>query len=276
MKIDDQMRFPHPVLWKQTNDYKIGEFSADFSITESLDSGRLSLQYKVILSEKEIYSIVDNGRAAVGLFVTCRETYFNELMMLSLQDGMLEILGGRLKGRVMLRPIVWSVNRVDDYFSSNLHEEFESVTWGFPKGIILALGEETVIHVGREKLVSMESIFRLSRNDDVLENQISLVMEGENIAILAPGATFEKIQHLRFSREGRAILLNSIYLPAVMEVLSSFRENITLYEDKRWNRIFTAKMELLGINPETCDILEAAQKLLKSPFERVSSDLKMR
>ncbi|MHB1516336.1 MAG: hypothetical protein ACYCVY_11660 [Acidiferrobacteraceae bacterium] len=276
MKIDAQMRFPHPVLWTRTTDYTRGEFSVGLEVTESLDTGRLSLACTMALDEPQLLSLVDQGAALPGLFVICLETYCNELIPIGRDRRVLEIPAGRLKGRVILRPVIWCARRIDGFRSENLHEEFGTQPRVFPAGAILALGEETVINVGREKLVPVESIFTLSRSNDVPEDQIRIQMEGETIAILAPGKTFDKIHRFRGTRGGKAVLLNSVYLPAVMAVLSSLRDDSNVGEGKRWNRIFVAKAEHLGINLKTTDILEAAQKLLKSPFGRMQGAAELR
>jgi hypothetical protein len=276
MKINQQTRFPHPVLCAQTNDYKKGVFHLGLQITESLQTGSLTLAYAVALDEQEIYSLVEQGRASIGIFVSCLETYFNELLPIAIDKGEVKIQAGRLKGRVILRPVIWSVGKIAGFNKDNLHEEFGSSGWTFSKGAILALGEESVINVGREKLSPMESIFSLSRNDDVPENQIRLQLDDDKIAILAPKQTHEKINRLRGTRSGKVFLLNSIYLPAVMDVLSCLRDDSSIYEGRRWCRIFTAKAQYMGINLETGNILEGAQKLLQSPFRRVQGENDLR
>lgn len=272
MKIDPKIRFPHPVLWAETHDFLAGEFAVKLSITEAIDTGSLRLAYNIVLDESNVRALMESGRARAGVYVTCRETYFNELKPLSLDGGQLEIPGGRLKGRVVLRPLVWSSENISNFRSPNLHPEFGVDGWSFPKGAILALGDETNIDVGREKLAPIESIFTLSRNDEVPENQIRIQLDGEKIAINAPSQTHEKIDRLRGSRAGKIFLLNGIYLPAVMDVLSYLRDDSGIYEGKRWHRIFMAKTGHLGISLENGDILEGAQKLLASPFKRVKHD----
>jgi hypothetical protein len=76
---------------------------------------------------------------------------------------------------------------------------------------------------------------------------------------------------LRFTTHGRAFLLNAIYLPAVMSVLSSISEDDSQFEGRRWHRVFIATLDHVGIDRKSHDYLKNAQQLMRSPFGRVSS-----
>jgi hypothetical protein len=166
--------------------------------------------------------------------------------------------------------MVWSEEDAN-VSNDNIHEEFGSTTWTFKRASLLALGNEEVIYVGSEKLAPIGSIFMLSRKDDLPEGETRIFLEDEKIRILAEEKTYLKIHQLRGNRIGKAVLLNSVYLPAVMGVLASLREDPSAFEGHRWHRIFTAKMVDLGINPKTGNILEDAQKVLKAPFLRIQN-----
>lgn len=270
MRVNEQMRFPYPVLWAQTTDYANGEFAAILHFQENLNTGQLTLSYSMLLNEPSLQRLLEGRQAAVGLFVSCGETYYNTLLPISFPNGTLEISAGLLKGRVVIRPLMWAVEQITSFRSPNLHAEFGSGAVRFPKGGILALTDEIVIHVGREKLQNMGSIFALSVDDEVPPDQFRVQLEGENIKIVAARAACERMHALRGIANGRAVLLNAVYLPVLMEVLASLREEGELYEGKRWHRVFTARMDHLDIKVESEKYLENAQKLLKAPFGRIT------
>jgi hypothetical protein len=268
------MRFPRPVLWSNTDDYASGTFSApDIKVAERLDTGEVRLTCSLTVSQPEIRDLLTRGQAQAGVFVTCLDTYYNELQPLPPDGGMVRIAEGKLKGRVTLRPVIWSRAPVSDFKSASLHAEFGDGGIDFPQATILALADEVVISVGREKLAPIESIFQLCRNDDVPPDQIALQLDGETIDIMACEATYKKIHSMRGSYPGRAVLLNSIYLPAVMNVLGVLREDGVQYEDRRWKRIFMARLDHLGIDVASAEPLESAQRVLVSPFGKIVADV---
>lgn len=276
MKLSDRSRFPHPVLWSASGDYIGGHFHVDFEGQESLSTGAVKLTYSSTLEQPAVSRLLASGSAAAGVFVSCLETYYDRLLPINLPSGRLEIAAGLLKGRVVLRPVIWSTAEIALEDSASIHPEFGSDAITLSKGSLIAIADEAVIEVGREKLARIESIFALARNDEVPVNQFALVLDNEKVEICAAQNTYEKIYRLRATGVSQAILLNSVYLPAVMNVLACLQGAENQYEGKRWHSIFTAKLRHLEINVESDDLLEAAQRLLSSPFSAIPDELDIR
>src|SRR5262249_35503708 len=134
----------------------------------------------------------------------------------------------------------------------------------FAAGSVLALGDELVMHVGREKLAQMESIFTIAKADELGQGILSVFLEAEKIKILVASNIYDTVNRLRDLPIGKPIILNSVYLPAVMQVLDSLRDSGSTYEARRWYRVFDAKCTHLGINTDAPDLWGDAQKLLKT------------
>jgi hypothetical protein len=277
VKFSEQMRFPYPVLWSNTDDYVSGEFETTVGeIRERLDTGSVAIDLTIGLEQKEIASLLASGAAKSGVFVTCLSTYYNTLVELPVGGGRLDMRPGLLKGDVRLRAVVWSTSPVASFSSSDLHPEYGADTFTFPASTIIAVGEEIVIDVGRDKLAPVASIFLLSRNDEIPPDEIRVDLESDRINVMAASATYDKLHALRGTREGQAVLLNSIYLPAVMNVLSALSGDRARHEGKRWYEVVTAKAVHLGLDIDNAEPLDGAQRLLMSPFKRISAELSLR
>jgi hypothetical protein len=277
MKIDTMMRFPHPVLWSETTDYAEGEVSAEIEIAENPTTGKVALKCGATLTEGGIRSRCDSGQAMFGLSVVCLETYFNRLFNLPLSGGDIGIEPGLLRGQVLIRPIIWANDAIEGYSSKNIHDEFGKAPLNFEKSTVLAIGDETVIDVGAEKLAPIGSVFALALENGIPDGQVAIQTEEAKIEILASSSTLEWIAQMRNTVSGKAILLSSVYLPVVMAVLDTMRSKDPVHEDKRWFRVFRAKLTQLGLSVESPDLLEVAQALLKSPLGKLNSlvDLKI-
>ncbi len=70
---------------------------------------------------------------------------------------------------------------------------------------------------------------------------------------------------------GKSLLLNAVYMPAVMEVVARLQGGNSGFESRKWYRGFRAKCDDLGINPadDTRSPLSVAQKLLREPLKKV-------
>lgn len=271
MKIDDDSRFPHPVLSRDTGDYLTGEFGVEINVEEIPFPAQVTINYIVTLTEPTLLAAIADDRAGVGLFVTCRDTYFSQLVPLGLAGGRFSFEPGSLIGRVALRPMVWARKVLTGFSLGNCHVEFDGGESILAAGAVLALDDEIIMNVGREKLAQMETIFSLVEAPDLADSMLSLQLDSERIKILAASNIYQRLNTLRGLGTGKPIVLNSVYLPAVMEVLNNMRDGANGNEGRRWHRVFTAKCQHLGIQLESPDLWQNAQKLLEIPFSEINN-----
>lgn len=269
MKVNESTRFPHPVLSAVTGDYLNVEFALKINVTERPKTGKLELHYEETVSEEGIAELLRDKKASLGIFVTCLETFFNKLVVLDSADRHLEFAPGVLKGRVILRPVIWANTQISSFSSAAMHSDFSGIKWNFQKGAILALGQEQIIHAGQDKLAPMETIFSLAKANDLKEGEFRIGLDADKISIYTAPATYNKAHILRGTTEGKVLLLNGLYFPVIMEVLLSLRDGGAGYESKRWYKIFHAKCMHMNINTDATEVFESAQKLLKYPFNRI-------
>lgn len=269
MKLDQDARFPHPVLSQDTGDYPAGVFRTDFSVAEKTDSAEVRLDYTIELQEPSLQQLIADDHASLGIFVTCRDTYYSKLVPLGLAGGQVNFEPGSLMGRVTVQPMIWARKQVDGYALAACHEEFGGGTIGFVAGDILALDDEFAISVGREKLAQMETIFSIALMESLPPGTLALNLDAERITVLVASDIYDTVNTLRDLPHGRPITLNSVFLPAVMQVLESLREGAGAFEARRWYKVFEAKCTHLGIDPANCDLWESAQKLLQAPFSEI-------
>jgi hypothetical protein len=80
--------------------------------------------------------------------------------------------------------MVWTRRVVGSFSLANAHEEFGGGATDFGSGTILALGEESTISVGREKLAQMDSIFTIAKADNLAASTLSVYLGEQKIKIL--------------------------------------------------------------------------------------------
>jgi hypothetical protein len=269
MKLNENSRFPHPVLAPWTGDYVEGNFSVELMVEEVPESGKVSFDYKVSLTHPDLRHLVEEGVVAVGLIVSCLETYFSELVQFGLEPGRFQFQDGALIGRVTMRPLLWAREPVCASIS-HCHVEFGNGPFAVPTGAVLGLASELVISVGREKLAQIDSIFSLLESKQLEPDTFSLNLDADKIQILVASNAYSNVNALRGVGPGLPVILNGVYLPAVMEVLDSLRDGYGMYEGRRWLNVFKAKCDHLGIDIEAAELWKSAQRLLNSPFAEIS------
>jgi hypothetical protein len=269
MKINQLTRFPHPVLEEHTDDYIKGIYTVGIEISESVNTGGLLIRYDIQLTEENISHWITNGTAKACLFITCLESYYNKLHEIALPNGSIEIGKGDLFGNVVVLPLVVLAKDIENYSNESFNDDYAGLSFNLSNSDVLAIGEDYLINVGREKLAPIESIFNLAKNNTIPSNQFSVTLDSEKITILAEENTYNTIHKIRNTTPGKSIVLNSIYFPVLMEVLSVIEQDPETYQDKHWYKVFSAKCAHENINLENPELMRDAQKLLKSPLTRV-------
>jgi hypothetical protein len=269
MKVNERTRFPYPVLSPWSNDYDEGQFSVTLGVAESPNLAMVALQPTIRLDQPQLLELVRSGRAAAGAYVACLDTFFSRLIRFSLDGGSITFEPGALTGRVSVKPVVWAQRPIKGFPLSSCHDEFGGGTTDFPQGSILALAGESIINIGLDKLAQIETIFTIARSDALDAGTFAIELESNRIRILVAEDIHNTVNEMRGLKYGRPVVLNAVYLPAIMQVLDTLRENPEAYEGQRWHRIFTAKCDHLGINLEKSDLWRDAQMLLQRPFHSV-------
>lgn len=274
MRLSDDTRYPHPVLGPLTKDYAPGEFKVSFTVSENLETGSLTLRHDIKLDVPEILDLVTNGQAAIGCIVSCLDTYYIRLHSLGWDHGLTDFPAGTLLNRVTIRPIIWLKKDQPAWSPEAMHPEFTRPI-ALKTGDIIAMDLESTISVGQAKLASIESIFELVESPDQQEGQIEVDLRKERIAIILGPNSYKNINLLRGQKENSSVVMNAIYLPAVMEVLDHVRSNPAEFSEWRWHRAFTERCIFKGISlDQSTSILHGAQLLLENPVAKLEDILK--
>jgi hypothetical protein len=271
MKLNESMRYPHPVLSDFSSDYVTGEFKCSL-VQQMTAEGELKLTSELALASRDLEKLVENQQAATGYFVVCRRTYFNVLQPAPLGRSERHFDGARLFGTVTIRPAVWTMVPVEKFSSPLIHKEF-GTSVDLPKGSVVALGPEFRFSIDKRKFKPFESIFELAIGEGIEPGMVQVDPLRDRITILAEPKTHKELAEMRNAPATRNVLLGSVYMPAVMEVLALLQSGDTTAAGMNWYRVFKAKCDDLGIDPadRNGSPLATAQKLLRAPLKKIIS-----
>jgi hypothetical protein len=267
MKLNDEMLFGHPVLSSTSNDYRDALFAAEFEVNIE-DPDSLVIGATINLNCEDLDDLLEEGGAGCGFYLICRNTYQNRLIEMTPGSASHKLNAHHFFGTIQLRPVVWSKESRTGWSSKYLHSEYGGQA-DFPAAVVLAVGDEARFSVDRERLRPFESIFTLAANDGLQRGELAVDPEGDKITIFVHSDTKDSVDSIRNDQRGRTVLLNAVYLPALMQVLSEMSQRGKTFETKAWYRIFTGKCAATGIDPAVGDTLQNAQRLLKYPFARI-------
>lgn len=270
MKLETQMSFPYPLLASWTDDYIGAAFDCDITPEEYKDFSGIRLTYKFNLTENNIAALIFSGKAKWGLIVHCGDTFFERLLLCESETGTFEFSGGKLRGKVEVLPVICAVDSIEDYSSPKLNEEYSGSVFSLRPGNIIAAQEKVTFYAGHEKLAPLETIFILSKFESMEDHEINVDCSGDKINITCSEKTLVQIQNFRGSKPGKVLLFNGVYLPALIQVLVLMAEGGEGLESNTWFRVINAKCISKGMELNTENVLETAQKLLERPLAKLA------
>lgn len=266
MKISETTSYPHPVLAPWSEDIGGATIDTEIIFRERGEGSQTSVYFSATLDQSDIVKLIEDGDATFGCLIKCKETGLRRLQRLGFPKGLYHFAPGALLGRVQLRPMVWSVNRIESYNPDGAHAEFGEGC-DIERGQILAIDDEQIINVTRPPLAPIESIFEIIASEQVIEGRFDVDTESDKITVRMNPKTFLLVQSLREESEiTRNVIMNCLYIPVIMQVLDQLKDGFEQFEQYRWLYPFKGRCELQGIDVEKPDLLNDAQRLLAMPF----------
>jgi len=264
MKFDRNKTFPYPVLRPYSDDYIEGEFQAtvDFSSNE----GVVTLDMSYQASSPELIEEIRLGCAKFISIVSCRETYFREVVSTDQTNIVKKFDVGNLRGEVKVDSYIIAVKKILAFKSSDINPEFGRDSWQFTHGDVLAQDDTAVFYIDRDLFKPVTSVFDLVKNDAHFGGEWTINLDNDHIEISLSNSMKESIDNARNNASMKYVLLNSIYFTAAVHAIQRLKENDGDYEEKKWGRVFYRQIHNSGLDIISTDAYILAQKLMKYPL----------
>jgi hypothetical protein len=265
MKFDRNKAFPYPVLRPFSDDYIDVEFqaTAEFEITAmSVD---VHIQYA--LSSQEIADQIEAGNASYVAVVSCRDTYFRNV--LPSQDRTVDISfdPGILRGEVAVDSYVIATKEIKNFTSPDINPEFGATGFLFTPGDVLAQDETQISYIDRDLFRPVTSVFDLVQNEQLSGGEWKVNLDEDHVRIEISPSMKGVIDDARNDTSKRVILLNALYFPAVTQALQQLKTNKEDYEDKRWAAVMEQKLHHEKCSLDQHEAYVLAQRLMKQPLQ---------
>jgi hypothetical protein len=264
MKFDRNKTFPYPVLRPFSDDYIDDEFqtNVDFSSNEGVVTSDIS--YRV--SSSELVDQIKSGNAKFVSIVSCRETYFREVITSDAKQVVKNFDVGNLRGEVKVDSYIIAIKKIPSFSSPDINPEFGRDSFAFTPGDVLAQDETAVFYIDRDLFKPVTSVFDLVKNPEYSEGEWRINLDDDHIQIAVSAAMKESIDNARNNTTMKVILLNSIYFSAAVHAIQRLKEGGDDYEEKKWSRVFYRQIHNNGLDL-TSDAYILAQKLMKHPLK---------
>jgi hypothetical protein len=265
MKFDRNKTFPYPVLRPFSDDYIDVEFQTNVDFTSNDGLVTANISYRV--SSPELIEQIKIGNAKFVSIVSCRETYFRDVLTSETKQIVKNFDVGNLRGEVKVDSYIIAIKKIPSFSSPDINPEFGRDSFAFTPGDVLAQDETAVFYIDRDLFKPVTSVFDLVKNPEYSEGEWRINLDDDHIQIVVSTAMKESIDNARNSTTMKVILLNSIYFSAAVHAIQRLKEYGSDYEEKKWGRVFYRQIHNNGLDLVSTDAYVLAQKLMKHPLK---------
>lgn len=264
MKFDKYKAFPYPVLRPESDDYKDGEFQATVEFFIAENNIKASIGYA--LSAEEITDEIAKGNAEYVCMISCRDTYFQQVISSSERKMEANFDIGALRGEVRVNPYVVVKKDITAFTSPDINAEFGRGPFQFVEGDVLAQDEAQIFYIDRDLFKPITSVFDLVKKDDLADGIWTVGFEENHIQIEVSPKMKEAIDAARNDHKKRIVLLNSIYFAAVMQAVQKLKDPNESFDGKKWAEVIRRQAHNKGLNLDSHDAYLIAEHLMQQPI----------
>lgn len=266
--------YPHPVLRDGLDDYRDATFAIEPEVRRQ--SGQHELSVNFSLTSETLKKLISERRAAFALIVECQRTRVREMHQTDQYCLALRFRSSDFDGRVDLFPFVVAREKLPNFSSDELHQDFEGESFDIDAGDVLAEGlqwwfeEDT--GVGRDPKPG--HLFLVSENPAHDAPALEYRTQGsKKVEILLPRESFRIYKRLTDAKELIPLVNSMVVAPVLTQIVADIKRDIDEGEhpekaEIRWYRIIRQKLETMDLN---LNPVALAQRILGDPL---SSGLK--
>ena len=277
MRFDSGKAWPHPVLRPPSygDDYPHAEFEVEIEVERAKGSTSIEVTAEFELSDPDLLRLVEDGAARYVLLLKAPKTHFRE--MISSGEPRVQRLfsGGDLSGRVEFLPFLICTRDIFNFSAEGWHTDFTGRTFDIHAGSVLAEDVPKDYWVDTADEAPLGSIFGHKFRPDVPDGRWELELAEDRVWIVMSKSDHELYTAARNRANNRPegqYLMNGLYLPVLIAVLTEVDRNVEDYSEYRWfssldHRLQAVECRQLGTT--NANRWTDAQRILEMPFTKM-------
>ena len=278
MRIKNKL-FPYPTIQENNGVYKTSVFASE--VTLLLDDKSCKLLFGASTNNSAIQSLIDAGDASYAFHLECTYTYFRKVIMFNGNQYSIALEGDSIDRKMEVCPMIVAVKDINRFSSSDLNDIYEDEDISFSKGDILAIGEQRVLTIIKNKdaLKKLSSIFYVQAYPDGFDyKHMSFKFEDRQIGILLPANDAARFSQCKDDPKRKNTLFSAFFFPALIGVIDvMMSKDGEQYEDNLWYAVLEAKGKEKGLGDiedwKQRTSFEIAQVLFDYPVTRYLKEL---
>ena len=285
MKFDEAKAFPHPVLRPRSSDYEKVEFEVDVEVEriEGTVALRVTADYR--LSDPDLVALVEKRSARYALLIHCPLTSLRTLAYSFEPRIVEEFPDGTIARDLEVTAFCVAGRPLRAFRARRWHSDFDGRTFDIEEGAVLAMDTPEAYWIDTADESHVGSIFILIPHPEQTRGLWSCAPTGDRVEVQMHPVDYKDFRQARERVRTKAeasYLMNGVYLPALVHLLTIADSAPDEYRSCRWYSVLNTRLEKvrptseeLGesrspvcrpIGCENADRLMDAQRVLEGPF----------
>lgn len=277
MIFDAGKAWPHPVLRPPSygDDYPNAEFEVEIQVTCVQGSTEVDFNVDFELSEPDLLQLLKDGAALYALLIKAPKTHFRDCIWSEDAQIKRRFDAGMLTGKVEISPFLISTRDIRGFRVAGWHSDFEGRTFDIPTGAVLAEDEPKHYWMDTAAEGPIGSIFELRPSSKHPDGHWDYRLDNDRVWIVMSNDDADRFKSARAQlskREDGYYLMNGLYLPVLLAVLTEADNRSEDFEEYRWFASLNQRLEAVD-----CDYIGSvganrvvdAQKVLDYPFTKM-------
>lgn len=272
MKFDPKKSFGYPVLRPDSDDYERAGFQLDIDFNlDPKDPSKFSIRHEFHCGVRELVDFINNKNADFWIRVSCRSTFFSQMYPVE-QSGMILIDGTELRDIVEISGFVIAATTAK-FSSAKINGEFGYDFFETSQGQVLAHSHPCSYVIEKEFWKPLQSIFEYRIDESLKEGEFYVELDALSgyVEIFAHHQLLKQLNAFEKSQDGRNLLLNSVFFPTVVQMITRLQESRDLVAEQKWAKVLLAKAEAKGVDVTNQRVALVAQRLLDFPLLKLTS-----
>lgn len=283
MKIKSSRLYSYPVLSAMYDDYIGSNFN--IKVKAYKKTKNLSLIINCDLNNDDLLALINKEKAKIICHFECPKTKLRYTKDLKIGDNDFDIPNADINEQLQLVAFVVAKEDLKDYTSKAFNPDYSNVKFNIETGSVLAISNQPDVPIEKNiyDLSNVPSIISIVPYNSETDHKIYIDMDDNNKIMVR----LQKNDYQNCAELGRGvsdytpILHSMIIIPAlthVFDILKSDIETFHSYEDKRWFKSLSKKIESLNKKMDydelkNQDSLSLAQEIIESPLESALKNL---
>ena len=264
MAMNKNRLFAYPVLTNYNDDYVNVKLIIESTKTLEKNKKNSKLNYIFQIDDFNIVKLIKERKAKAILKIYCPTTRYRKIVDLTFGINNIVLNNIDVNNRVELESFIILTENIEKFCSVNFNNDYQGDSFNLEKGSIIAVGKQENVFIEKDiyEFTKVTTVIKV-RKGSTDDKGMTVDYSDQLIYVYLPED--EYIIYSQYAKHCLGVANSMVILPAltfVFDELSKDDDAFEEYEDNKWFRVISRKIQELFDQKLNSTFIKAAGSLL--------------